>query len=861
MIENQAPPPETTSINSGLSPLLKYSTWAALFWESLWPRLVPFFMVACVFLIFSWLGLWELTDKTLGSTGRWVVLGAFALLTLYALRHLFSVKFPDRNTIIRRIEAVSQLQHRPLTAQSDPQATGNEDALSTILWQEHQRRMADQLQNMTAGSPKPDASQFDKYAIRAALPVLAFAAFLYSFGNGGGQLVDAITPPLDREALLTRLDIWINPPAYTRKPPIYLSKRKATDADNAISAPQDSEFYLRYIGKSEIELHYVGPLGRQLIEPTDTATKSGETEFKFPLKNTGLVELSANGETLSQWPLNIIKDTPPTIKFTKIPDAALSGSLQLNYEMTDDYGVLSAKAEIQSLEETDPKARPLVDAPKLPLPLPRQRTKTGKAKVNRDLTKHPLAGSRVSITLVALDDAGQEGRSISHEMDLPGRKFSKPLALALVEQRRILALDARKLPRVANLLDAVSSVPDHYINNPTAKIAMRVAYQRLLSARNDDELRDTLDLMWDIALAIEFGDLSEAERKLREAQERLSKALEENASPEEIEKLMQELRQAMNDFMQQMMEQARNNPLQQNPFDQNNQTQTLTQRDIEKMMDRIEDLAKSGSKDAARELLAEMQRMMDNLRTSQHQQQRRQEGNQMNKALDKLSELMQQQQKLLNETFKMQRQDPANRQNQQQQSQDKNQERQNEKSQNQQGQNQEPMTPEEFAKALEQLKQQQEALKQQLGELGEQLEGMGLDPSEQFGKAMGEMGEAGKNLGKGSTGAATSNQAKALEALKQGAQQMMQQMAGDRQPGGQQPGDRGQGRSGARKTNDPLGRNRPGDGRNTGDETKVPDEIDAQIARQILEAIRKRLSIPTQPLIEKDYLERLLESR
>lgn len=828
--------------------MLKFSTWMTLFWESLWPRLVPFFMALCVFLIVSWLGLWGAINTAFGETGRLALLAAFVLVALYSLRHLRSVQLPQNTEIIRRIEAVSDLEHRPLTAQSDAQATGNDDALSNALWAEHQRRMAEKLQNMTAGTPKPDANQFDAFAIRAALPVIAFAAFLYSFGSGGGNLVDAVVPGIDRATLLTRLDVWINPPAYTRKPPIYLSKRKANETGDAINAPQNSEFYLRYVGKSDIEFAFVDVDGRQIIEPSETNTNS-ETEFKFPLTGSGKVELSANGEILAQWPVSVVMDIAPTIEFTEIPNAALSGSLQLNYEMTDDYGVVSAQAEIKSLMEIDPQARPLVEAPELPLPLPRQRAKSGKAKVNRDLTKHPLAGSRVSITLVAKDDAGQEGRSIPHEMTLPGRVFSKPIALALVEQRRILALDARKLPYVANLLDAISSVPEKYINNPTAKIAMRVAYRRMLSARNDDELRDTLDLMWDIALAIEFGDLSEAERRLREAQEKLSEALEDDASQEEIKKLMAELREAMNEFMKQMMEQARNNPMQQNPFDQN-QMQTLTQRDIDKMMDRIEDLAKSGSKDAARELLAEMQRMMDNLRTSQHQQQRQQEGNQMNQALDKLSELMQKQQDLLNQTFQMQRQDPNNRQNQQSQQQ-----------QGQKGEGQKPMTPEEFAEALKQLQQQQEALQQQLGELGKQLEGMGLDPSEQFGEAQGEMGKAGKNLGKGSAGAATSNQANALDALSRGAQQMMQQMAGEGQPGGQQPGQRGTGRSNTRKTSDPLGRNRPDEGQSTGNETKVPDEIDAQRARQILEAIRKRLSQPNEPLIEKDYLERLLESR
>ena len=73
-------------------------------------------------------------------------------------------------------------------------------------------------------------------------------------------------------------------------------------------------------------------------------------------------------------------------------------------------------------------------------------------------------------------------------------------------------------------------------------------------------------------------------------------------------------------------EQARNNPQANNPFEQDN-AQMLTQNDLERMMDRIEDLAKSGSQDAARQMLSELQRMMDNLRAGRHEQQRQAEGN------------------------------------------------------------------------------------------------------------------------------------------------------------------------------------------------------------------------------------------
>ena len=53
----------------------------------------------------------------------------------------------------------------------------------------------------------------------------------------------------------------------------------------------------------------------------------------------------------------------------------------------------------------------------------------------------------------------------------------------------------------------------------------------------------------------------------------------------------------------------------------------------------------------------------------------------------------------------------------------------------------------------------------------------------------------------------------------------------------------------------------PATGPDCGNSVKVPDEIDVQRARQILEAIRKRLGNALSPQIERDYLERLLDLR
>jgi catalase (peroxidase I) len=58
---------------------------------------------------------------------------------------------------------------------------------------------------------------------------------------------------------------------------------------------------------------------------------------------------------------------------------------------------------------------------------------------------------------------------------------------------------------------------------------------------------------------------------------------------------------------------------------------------------------------------------------------------------------------------------------------------------------------------------------------------------------------------------------------------------------------------------DPLGRPRATTGPDFGDSVKVPDEIDVQRARRILEEIRRRLGNALSPELERNYLERLLD--
>ncbi len=240
--------------------------------------------------------------------------------------------------------------------------------------------------------------------------------------------------------------------------------------------------------------------------------------------------------------------------------------------------------------------------------------------------------------------------------------------------------------------------------------------------------------------------------------------------------------------------------------------------------------------------------------------------------MDKLGRLMQDQQKLMDETFRtdqalrdrQQRGDPLQGEDDEMFGQEPPEQQPGDNGQPQQGEKgaeQNPldsMTAEQLREALKQLRERQEALGKQLGEVKKGMEGMGLKPGEGFGKAQSEMGGAAEALGRSRGEQALGNQGRAMEALRQGAQDMMNQMQAQQGQGqGQGQGMPQMGRNGR----DPLGRQQQNMGPDFGEQVKVPDEIDTQRAREILEEIRRKLGNNASPELERQYLERLLDIR
>jgi uncharacterized protein (TIGR02302 family) len=817
---SRSPEPRTPRLRARLA-----TAWAAIGWERIWRAAWPGVLVAGLFFAVA------LSD-VLPALPGWLhvsILLAFLLGFVYAVWWGFrDFHLPDTEEARRRVEIASELKHRPLEQLQDTQATGANDPGARALWEAHRRRLLEKLGSLRAGFPSPGLARRDPLALRGGLAVLLVAAIVFSWGDGWNRLMRAATPDLTAAAAAgpSTLEVWLTPPRYTRQAPRFLTAEKATV--EPITVPAGTKLLVRVQGgRGEPNLR----LDRSKLAFKSMAGTSFQAEGT--LKATTRLIVSQRGRELGRWAINVVADKPPHIDFSKQPGPTQRGALRIDYEARDDYGIRTMQATIRRADKDAPKdAKPLI----LKLPAGGARAVI-KGTSFHDLTAHPWSGLKVTIELEAVDALGQRGKSALVTLTLPERIFKHPVARALAEARKDLLRDPSSRQAVAEIVGDLSARPDRYNHDITAFMAMRTARARLFLDNSKTVIDEVAQLLWDTALRIEDGRMSLAERDLRAAERALQEALnKDRLQDKELQKRIDELQRAIDKLLRELAEDMRKNPdkylKNEMPLDRN--AMVLERRDLQQMLKRLRDLAQSGNKQAAQQMLQALRRMLENLRNMARNQQGRQGQHPASKLMRDLQSLIQRQQGLMDRTFRQgQRQDQQGQQGQQG--------RQGQ--QGQQGQN-------------GQFAREQEALRRDLGSIMRRLDEMlGRIPG-QFGRAEREMRGAGDALRQGDPRDAVPRQGRALDHLRQGGRQAMQQLM---QRFGNRLGimrSRPAWRRGDRR--DPFGRPRDGAGGADTSTVKIPTQSDVQRAREIIEELRRRAGERERPKIERDYIDRLL---
>ena len=746
--------------------------------------------LALAFLALAWSGVFV----EAGAAARIAGVSLFALGALAILWQALRRGLPSRAEALARLDAADNSGLRVAASLDDRLAGEAASEETRALWAMHRQRLERALAATPIAPPQPGLPRLDPFALRLAALLAAIAAAVVAGEDRPKRLAAAFDWHGAGFAYDTaRFDAWLDPPPYTGRAQIMLAS-----GEGAQAAPVNSILHVRPAAAARID----GALA-PLAPP-----KAGEDERTFKL--TGAAKLLTPGGVRA---LSAIPDAPPTIELAEPPRLNLRGTMRLAYATDDDYGVIAAEARFSR-----PGApRALYPAPQPQLELPRGDNGRGRAETLVDLSDSPWSGATATMTLVARDEGGNEGNSEPREITLPQRQFVKPLARLLAIERRALALNPDEYASVRQALWDLART-DEFASAPASTfLGLRLALKGLEKPSGDDELRGVSELLWAMALNLEDGDLSEAERELRAARQRLDEALAKGADDQEIAKLSQELRAAMDKFMRSLMQKAarERNAKPQTP--QQGDAQEITKEDLDKLLDALDQALKSGDTEMAQKLLDELSNIMENLQTAQG------DGGERQRRLSELDTLAREEQQLRDETYQgAQRPESGGRPDA--------------------GKRPQAGRSE---KGGERQRELRERLERELGELGSDPEGA---PSalEEADRAM-EQAEQALKEGPSGLPQAVEAQGRAVQALRRGADELAQR--------GEQEGQ--QGSRGSRPRNrDPLGRL---DGRDDPNARYDPLGLPpAQRARRLQEELRRRLSQPDRPAMELEYLQRLL---
>lgn len=760
------------------------------------------------------------------DNSTWRIVAGVLLVILFALIGLGLFKFrrPTVAEALNRLDAA--LPGRPISAMQDTMAIGQDDGAAAAVWNVHLRRMTERALRARARFPDLRLSSRDRFALRyAALTAFVVAILFGSVGRVAS--LSAISPQRDASLGGPSWEGWAQPPAYTGKPAVYLNEVDS----GSLELPVGSMLNFRlYSAPGEIKVE------ENVSTATNDPDAPWENAVSVQLQTSGRVSVSgSNGRS---WDFVAIPDNAPTIAPKGKIDRDKQGRFKQEFSASDDFGVVAGQVTITlDLAAVDrhhgliPDPEPVEDVV-LDLPMP---VRGGRADFTEtlvdDLSEHIFANMPVRMVYSATDAAGHMGQAEPVSVVLPAKRFFDPLAAALIEMRRDILWTRANAPRTVEILKAIANRPEGFLRNEDNLRRLRVLTRKLdaQKASLTVEQRDTFAKeMWDLANRVEEGDLANAFDRLQRAQDRLNEAMKNGASPEEIDKLMQDMRQALNDYMQELSEEQQRNPDAGNS--EQMQGMEFSGQQLQEMLDKLQQLMEEGKMAEAQELMQMLQQLMQNMQVTQGQGNQGQ-GQPGQQSMKDLGDTLRDQQGLSDDAFRDMQQGNSGDE------------------------------PRDGAQGS--LTDRQRELRQRLDQMQKgELPGDGTEKGEagrqDMDRAEEAMRDAERSLEEGDLSGALDRQADAMKALRDSIRNFGEALAEKQGDAQSEQGDKfAEVDPSSRR--DPLGRE-PGDSARIGsDKNMLQGEDVRRRAQDLLDEIRKRSGELARPEIERDYLRRLLD--
>ena len=774
------------------------------------------------------------------------------LFSFFLMRATRQFSLPSAIIIERRLELNSGLYHRPFSTISDG-IINDHNSCSRLLWTIHRERAFNSLKYIKVGAPVPIFSFRDPYAFRAGIGILLAVALAVGWRDADDRLLAAIKPDFSRNSvnLVTKFHVWLNPPSYTRIAPILLNSKGKENSNQIIIMPEGSDVLANSMGNG-LPLRLIVKNKEGTTTMTETLRQTNSDMFQAELKNVSGSNLSLcrKKNCLATWNLTMIPDGNPEIDFHQPPAVLAKGGLQLIYKAVDDYGVKKVSVRIGLDGDNIKKIDEQVQEIQVSDLITPKRKLVGRKFI--DFGPHPWSGQAVWFELRVTDEIGQIGRSRRSKIKLPVRLFHNPVAREIIKERKLLISLPETRTRISKRLLNLAGMVHTYGHDWVTFLSLKAASARLLFNGEGSEDESVISLLWNTALRAEQGKSYLAEQRLMDVQRQLQNALSKEGSKEKIRHLIDQFETAVERYFSNLDKQMlRNKKTLSNQVRRDAKHKTVQRKQIRQMIKRLRDMSNSGMRTSATQMLARMSELFKQLTATSQRLPKVSE-----EILKRLGELGERQQQILDETFKKSKQKSSEEKNKNNLS-----NRLNRQTFADQPLSlmKRPLEGSYDSNSSMRLTDMQMKLHNDLGELLKDINNKFGSISKDFKNAKTFMRQAGSAIKGNQLDVAINLQNRVLTHIQQGGRFLIDQF----ESAGKQNQINMNDNLDQVNGNRPIGGNRRPQRSfeyffNIGKEI-LPNDYKLQKARQIIEELRKRSSDKNRPLLERRYIDRLLE--
>ncbi|WP_133245672.1 DUF4175 family protein [Candidatus Phycosocius bacilliformis] len=552
----------------------------------------------------------------------------------------------------------------PLTGRDDRRISGDD-----ALWSWHQRQLIEAAGKLST-PVKPPLFWHDGVK---ALALAAALVLCLARPEAAGRALSFDLSPLVGDADLV-VEVWAEPPAYTGLPLIRLDRLQPD-----VKLPAGSRVTARVDGPRGAPI-LKGPSGAARL----SRLEGGSWQGSITISKSGSLTLDRLG-TRAHWQVEALIDQKPVLTLTQPVRIDPRGRLDIAFQASDDYGLSDAFVRIRPVRV--PEGLRGHEVFETPIALETGADADGARRVFVDVADHPLTGLDVTVEVGVRDGADQASLSQPQKLILPQRNWTNPLAAALQEIRLLILREARPfrrpLPRFATLfapqdtgpvaidvaslgpirldltepsigappgiaearakLTAVSQTMAQMGLSDLGQLSLHYAVQLLSLARTVEDAHGVAPILWQMAVQIEASSQTPAQEKIAAARDALKQALEQGASPEEIQQLTQELREAVGERLQELAEQGASG--QGGGSDPSGPS--ITAGDLEDQLKQLEESGSGGQRQDALTQLDQLDQLLENLQPGSPSAGSQADGSGQGSGLDRL---MQEQRALSDET-------------------------------------------------------------------------------------------------------------------------------------------------------------------------------------------------------------------